>query len=134
MEATKINPWSWQDEFAYTQGWRISGPGTVVLLAGQTGVDGQGAVVHADDFESECRLLFDNLAEVMRGAGGSLDHVFKITAYLTDINDLDAFTRVKKEFFVKTWPAQTAIGISALALPGLRVEVDAIAALPAGAA
>jgi len=134
MEATKINPWSWQDEFAYTQGWRISGPGTVVLLAGQTGVDGQGAVVHADDFESECRLLFDNLAEVMRGAGGSLDDVFKITVYLTDINDLDAFTRVKKEFFVKTWPAQTAIGISALAVPGLRVEVDAIAALPAGAA
>jgi enamine deaminase RidA (YjgF/YER057c/UK114 family) len=129
MDVTKINPWGWQDEFGYTQAWRIAGAESIVLLAGQTGVDAAGEVVHADDFEAECRLLFSNLAEVMRQAGGTLDDIFRITVYLTDIEKLGVFAEIKKEFFVNRWPAQTAIGISQLALPGLQVEVEATAVL-----
>jgi enamine deaminase RidA (YjgF/YER057c/UK114 family) len=133
MRITKINPWSWQDDFGFTQAWRLDGVGSLVLLSGQTGVDADGAVVHADDFEAECRLLFDNIAEVMRRAGGNLDDIFMITVYLTDIGDLAAFTEVEKEYFVLRLPARTAVGVTGLAVPGLRVEVEATAVLPAGA-
>jgi enamine deaminase RidA (YjgF/YER057c/UK114 family) len=132
MRITKINPWSWQDDFGFTQAWRLEAVGSLVLLSGQTGVDADGAVVHVDDFRAECRLLFGNLAEVMRQAGGSLEDIFMITVYLTDIGDLAAFTEVEREFFVTRLPARTAVGVTALAVPGLRVEVEATAALPAG--
>ena len=131
MRATKIDPWSWQDDFGFTQAWRIDGAASLVLLSGQTGVDADGKVVHAD-LQAECRLLFENLAEVMRRAGGSLDDIFMITVYMTDIGDLAAFTKVQKEFFVTRLPARTAVGVTALAVPGLRVEVEATAVLPAG--
>jgi enamine deaminase RidA (YjgF/YER057c/UK114 family) len=132
MRITKIDPWWWQDDFGFTQAWRLDDPGSLVLLSGQTGVDADGAVVHADDFAAECRLLFENLAEVMRQAGGSLDDIFMITVYLTDIGDLAAFTDVEKEFFVTRLPARTAVGVTALAVLGLRVEVEATAVLSAG--
>jgi enamine deaminase RidA (YjgF/YER057c/UK114 family) len=132
MRITKINPWSRQDDFGFTQAWRLDDPGSLVLLSGQTGVDADGGVVHADDLEAECRLLFENLAELMREAGGSLDDIFMITVYLTDIHDLAAFTEVEKEYFVTRWPARTAVGVTALAVPGLRVEVEATAVLPEG--
>lgn len=132
MRTTKIDPWTWQDDFGFTQAWRLDGVGSLVLLSGQTGVDADGAVVHGDDFRAECRLLFENVAEVMRQAGGSLDDIFMITVYLTDIGDLQAFTEVEREFFVTRLPARTAVGITALAVPGLRVEVEATAVLPEG--
>jgi enamine deaminase RidA (YjgF/YER057c/UK114 family) len=129
MRATKIDPWSWQDEWGFTQAWRLDGAGSLVLLSGQTGVDEGGQVAHPDDFQAECRLLFTNLAEVMRQAGGSLDDIFMITVYLTDIGDLAAFTEVEREFFRTRLPARTAVGVTALAVPGLRVEVEATAVL-----
>jgi 2-iminobutanoate/2-iminopropanoate deaminase len=88
--------------------------------------------VHADDLGAECRLLFENIGAVMRRAGGSLDDIYMITVYLTDIGDLPTFTEVEREFFVTRLPARTAVGITALAVPGLRVEVEATAVLPAG--
>jgi enamine deaminase RidA (YjgF/YER057c/UK114 family) len=130
MRTTKVDPWSWQDDFGFTQAWRIDGARSLVLLSGQTGVDADGKVVHANDFQAECRLLFDNIAEVMRQAGGSLDDIFMITVYMTDIGDLAAFTEVEKEHFTTRLPARTAVGVTALAVPGLRVEVEATAVLP----
>jgi enamine deaminase RidA (YjgF/YER057c/UK114 family) len=130
MRTTKIDPWTWQDDFGFTQAWRLDGVGSLVLLSGQTGVDADGEVVHADDFQAECRLLFDNIAEVIRQAGGSLEDIFMITVYMTDIGDLPAFTEVEKEFFVTRLPARTAVGVTALAVTGLRVEVEATAVLP----
>jgi enamine deaminase RidA (YjgF/YER057c/UK114 family) len=131
MRTTKVDPWSWQDDFGFTQAWRLDGVGSLVLLSGQTGVDEDGKVVHPDDFDAECRLLFSNITEVMQQAGGSLDDIFMITVYMTDIADLAAFTNVEKEFFVTRLPARTAVGVTALAVPGLRVEVEATAVLPA---
>ena len=130
MRTTKIDPWTWQDDFGFTQAWRIDGAASLVLLSGQTGVDADGEVVHADDFDAECRLLFENLAAVMRQAGGTLDDVFMITVYMTDIGELAAFTRVEREYFTTRLPARTAVGVTALAVPGLRVEVEATAVLP----
>jgi enamine deaminase RidA (YjgF/YER057c/UK114 family) len=132
MRTTKIDPWTWQDDFGFTQAWRLDGVGSLVLLSGQTGVDADGSVVQADDLRAECRLLFHNIAAVMHRAGGSLDDIYMITVYLTDIGDLPAFTEVEREFFFTRLPARTAVGITALAVPGLRVEVEATAVLPDG--
>jgi 2-iminobutanoate/2-iminopropanoate deaminase len=129
MRATKVNPWSWQDEWGFTQAWRLDGAGPLVLLSGQTGVDADGRIVHPDDLEAECRLLFANLADVMREAGGTLDDVFRITVFLTNIGDLGTFTSIEREFFVSRLPARTAVGVTALAVPGLRVEVEATAVI-----
>ena len=53
----------------------------------------------------------------------------KLTVYLTDINRLPDYGRIKAGFIAGQQPASTAIGVTAPAMPGLMIEVDAIAVL-----
>ena len=43
MERTQINPWSWQDEFGYSQGWRVDGPASILFIAGQVALAPDGS-------------------------------------------------------------------------------------------
>ena len=128
METVRINPWKWQDAFGFSQGWRLERPQALVIASGQTGVDADGAVVHPDDFEAETRLLFENMRMVLEGAGATFADVFKLTVFLLDMDAQNAaFNRVKPEFFGDHAPAQTTVEVSALAVPGLSLEVEAMA-------
>jgi enamine deaminase RidA (YjgF/YER057c/UK114 family) len=51
----------------------------------------------------------------------------KLTVYLTDIGRLRDFGRVRGEFLPGPPPASTAVEVTALALPGMMVEVEAVA-------
>ena len=48
--------------------------------------------------------------------------------YLTDMADRAAFNEVYQRFFAKPWPVRAAVGVAALAVEGMRVEVTAMAA------
>jgi enamine deaminase RidA (YjgF/YER057c/UK114 family) len=128
MDKTEINPWTWQDQWGFSQAWKVEG-GTVVFLAGQTGVDDDGEFVHHDDFEGEVRLMFDNMRRVMEEAGGSLQDVVRLTVFIKDMDKIWDFTRIKKDVFGDYQPAQSAIGVSTLAVPELTLEVEATAVL-----
>jgi enamine deaminase RidA (YjgF/YER057c/UK114 family) len=129
VEREPIDPWTWQQEWGFTQAWKVDGAKSVVFLAGQTGVDDDGDFVSHDDFEGEVRLMFDNMRRVMEQAGGSLDDVVRLTVFIKDMSKIDDFTRIKKEIFRDPPPAQSAIGVSTLAVPELTLEVEATAVL-----
>jgi enamine deaminase RidA (YjgF/YER057c/UK114 family) len=76
--------------------------------------------------QSECTLQALKLA--LEGAGSSMDRVMHLTIYLNDINERAAFNEVYKRFFAKPWPVRAAIGVAALGVKGMRVEVTAMAA------
>jgi len=53
-----------------------------------------------------------------------------MTVYLTDIGRVRDFASVRNEFIdVGRPPASTAVEVSSLALPGMMIEVQAIAVL-----
>jgi len=52
-----------------------------------------------------------------------------LVTYHTDMRDIMRFLEVKNRYFTKDYPAWTAIGVSALAMPGLLVEIKATAVL-----
>jgi 2-iminobutanoate/2-iminopropanoate deaminase len=54
----------------------------------------------------------------------------RVTVYLTDVNDRTKINPVRQEFFGSTRPASTLIGVNELAIPGMKVEIEAIAGLP----
>ena len=82
------------------------------------------------DLEGQTRHAFQNLRTVLQEAGASFDDVVKVTLYLTDISRIRDAARVRDEFIdTARPPASTAIGVAGLALPGLMIEVDAIAVL-----
>ena len=129
MEKRQINPWSWQDRFGFSQAWRVDGAQSIVFVSGQTALSGEGELVGEGDFEAQTRQVFENLRTVLGEAGASLEDVVKVNVYLTDMGNLRDFGRIKADYIPGPQPASTAIGVTALALPGLMLEVEAVAAV-----
>jgi 2-iminobutanoate/2-iminopropanoate deaminase len=129
MNRQQINPWTWQDQFGFSQAWRVDDAQSIVFVSGQGPLSPEGQLVGEGDFEAQTRQVFENLRTVLSAAGASFDAITKITVYLTDIGTLRDFGRIKAEFIPGDQPASTALEVSSLALPGMMIEVEAIAAL-----
>jgi enamine deaminase RidA (YjgF/YER057c/UK114 family) len=127
MERRQVNPWSWQDRFGFSQAWRVDGAGSTVYLAGQGPISADGELVGEGDFEVQVRQTLANVRTVLEHAGASLDSVVKLTVYLTDIGQLREYGRIRAEAMPGPPPAGTAVQVGALAVPGMMIEVDAVA-------
>ena len=127
MERQAVNPWKWQDQFGFVQANLVSGAEKVLYCSGQLSVDDNGSVVHADDMAAQMGKALDNLEAVLSGAGMALENVVKLTIYVTDIDAaLQAYPSMAGRLAADK-SAQTLIGVSRLAFPGLMVEMDATA-------
>ena len=80
------------------------------------------------DIVTQCECTLQALKDALERAGSGLDRVLHLTIYLTDMADRPAFNEVYKRFFAKPWPVRAAVGVAALAVAGMRVEVTAMAA------
>jgi reactive intermediate/imine deaminase len=129
VEYQQVNPWTWQDAAGFSQAWRVDGARSIVLVSGQTPISPEGELVGADDFEGQVRQVFENLGTVLEAAGAGFEAVVKMTVYLTDMSRLREYMRIKGEFITGKHPASTALGVTALARPGMMVEVEALAVL-----
>jgi 2-iminobutanoate/2-iminopropanoate deaminase len=129
MRKRQVNPWSWQDQFGFSQAWRVDGAEAVVFVAGQGPLSPDGRLVGEGDFDAQVRQTFANLSTVLEQAGASLESVVKLGVYLTDIAMLREYGRIRAELMPGPAPASTAVQIGALALPGMLLEVEAIAVL-----
>jgi 2-iminobutanoate/2-iminopropanoate deaminase len=102
--------------------------GNLLFVTGCTGVTADGQLV-ADDVVEQTRQVFRNLQAILAAAGASFSDVLKVTTYLTDVSDQPLINPVRQEVFGQTRPASTLVQISALAVPGAKVEIDLVAGL-----
>jgi 2-iminobutanoate/2-iminopropanoate deaminase len=103
--------------------------GDLLFVSGFVPVDGDGRLVGGDDVVAQTRQVFANLAAVLTAAGATFADVVKVTVYLTNIEDRARINPVRQEVFCDTRPASTLVEVSALATPGAKVEIDAVALL-----
>jgi enamine deaminase RidA (YjgF/YER057c/UK114 family) len=71
--------------------------------------------------------VFSNLGEVLAATGTSFANVVKVTVFLTDVDDRARINPVRQEAFGEARPASTLVEISRLAVPGAKIEVEAVA-------
>jgi 2-iminobutanoate/2-iminopropanoate deaminase len=93
-----------------------------------------GEVLHPFDTESQCRSIYRALGALLEDLGGSLADVVKLTVFMRDLSEVEATLRVRREFWPGNPPSSTTVGISQIGLPteSLRLEIEAVAAVPAG--
>jgi reactive intermediate/imine deaminase len=103
--------------------------GDTLYVSGIVPVDAQGAVVGGDDVVAQTRQVFAIMERVLAAAGATPGDVVKVTVYLLDIGDRPLINPVRQEFFGSARPASTLVEVSRLAVPGARVEIEAIAHL-----
>jgi reactive intermediate/imine deaminase len=103
--------------------------GQLVAVSGQVPLDGQGRLA-GQDARAQVRQVFDNLTAALAAAGASMEHVVKLTVYLTDLADLEAFREIRDAYIsLDKPPASTLVQVSGLVNPAFRVEIDALAAI-----
>jgi reactive intermediate/imine deaminase len=112
------------EPFRIAQGYRV---GDLVIVSGQAAIDGEGQLVGVGDFDAQAEQTFANLRRTLEAAGSSLEKVVKVTIYLTDMSNFSKIVELRGRHFTEPWPADTIVGVTALALPELEIEIEAIA-------
>jgi len=130
MAQRKVNPWKWQDQFAFSQAIEVSGASRTLYCAGQTSVDGEGTPMHAGDMSAQVDQAFRNLATVLEASGFTLSDVVRLNYYTTDVDRFFQAHGVVQRHLgqAASQPAGTLLGVARLAFPDLLVEIEATAA------
>ena len=103
--------------------------GDTLYVSGIVPVDAAGVLVGGDDVVAQTRQVFAIMGRVLAAAGAKPADVAKVTVYLLDIDDRPLINPVRQEFFGSNRPASTLVEVSRLAVPGARVEIEAVAHL-----
>ena len=112
------------EPYLLSQGFRV---GDLVIVSGQAALDEHGNVVGVGDFDAQAEQVFRNLSRVLEAGGSSLDRVVKVTIFLTDMANFRKIVELRRRWFTPPYPADTIVEVSALALPELEIEIEAIA-------
>ncbi len=111
----------------------VTGPGKWLFLAG-VGAEAEkdGSILHVGDFSAQCRYAYEKIGKLLAAHGGKMSDVVKLVTYVVDIKDRDAMNKCRAEAFKGgPLPVHTFLVISELARPGMVVEMDVIAVVPA---
>jgi len=104
--------------------------GDLLFVSGIVPVDENRELVGDDDVVAQARAVFANMSDVLAAAGCTFADVVKVTVFLTEVADRPLVNPVREEFFGETRPASTLVEISALVIPGAKIEVEAVALVP----
>jgi enamine deaminase RidA (YjgF/YER057c/UK114 family) len=105
--------------------------GSMVFVRGQVGQDLDTAVnVGVGDAAAQAEQAMKNIQQLLTEAGAKLEHICKITIYLTDPRFREAVYRVVGRWLRGVYPVSTGIVVAGLARPEWLVEIDVTAVIP----
>jgi enamine deaminase RidA (YjgF/YER057c/UK114 family) len=105
--------------------------GSMVFVRGQVGQDLDTAEsVAIGDPGAQAERAMSNVALLLKEAGAELNHICKITIYLTDPRFREPVYRTVGRWLKGVYPVSTGVVVSALARPEWLVELDVIAVIP----
>lgn len=102
--------------------------GNMLYLSGALGSDATNKKLVPGGIEAETKQTLENIKATLERNGSDLDHVVKCTVFMADIQEWPKMNEVYKKYFLKHFPARSAVAGSGLAL-GARVEIECIAVL-----
>ncbi len=128
-----INPPELGAPRGWTNGVVAPAAGRLLFIAGQTGVDCAPSGTTAD-FTAQFDAALAKMLTVLHAAGGSADHIARMTVYVAD---LDAYRAARSQLrsvgqtrIGQRYPAMTLVEVSRLFDEGALVEIETTAVLP----
>ena len=112
-------------QIAEVQGARM------IYLSGQVPAD-ERYVVHSTDFRDQVNKVFDNIEAGLATVGAGLDHIVKMTTFITDEANIPALREVRSVRLgnVDPPPCNTLLVVKRLAEPEFQIEIEVVAAVP----
>jgi 2-iminobutanoate/2-iminopropanoate deaminase len=103
--------------------------GDFIFVSGQVAVDPATQQLITGDIATETRQVLNNIKALLEGCGASLADVVKCGVFLAKAEDFGAMNTVYAEFFGDAKPARATV-VTGFAVPGIHVEIEAIAYQP----
>jgi enamine deaminase RidA (YjgF/YER057c/UK114 family) len=129
MEKKFINPPTLSTPRGYTHVVTATG-GKMVFIAGQVAWDAKGEIVGKGDLRAQATQVYENLKAALAAAGATFTDVVKMNTYIVNFKaaDLPIIREVRAKYFLQeNLPASTLVGVQALAVDGLLIEIEVIA-------
>ena len=102
----------------------------VVHLAGQVALDREFGIVGGDDLGEQTRAAMRNVEAALTAAGAAWDDVVRRTVYTLHPTEYETITAAIDEVTGGAeHPAQTIVGVTGLAVPGLLIEIECTAVI-----
>jgi enamine deaminase RidA (YjgF/YER057c/UK114 family) len=126
-----LQPEGWAKPLGYSNG--VMAEGRQIHVAGQIGWNAK-AEFESDDLVAQIRQALQNIVAVLKAGGAEPRHLVSLTWYFVDKREylarLKEVGAVYREILGKTYPAMTAVQVSALIEDRARVEIQAVAVIP----
>jgi 2-iminobutanoate/2-iminopropanoate deaminase len=106
---------------SFSKAVAVGGSGRTVYVSGN--------IARGSSMAEQANGCIDQIEAALRAVGGSLQHVVRITAWLTSLDAYSEYNRVRGERFGANLPASAAVQVAGL-LQGALIEIDAIAFIP----
>ncbi|WP_182283947.1 RidA family protein [Comamonas testosteroni] len=108
--------------------WAVKAGGSMLFTAhGPVREDGS---IDTGTIAEQARLTFANLRRAVHAANGTLADVTQVLIYMTEVGDMPVIDAVYREFFDAPYPNRSSMGVAALVVPGMKIEIVAYAMLP----
>jgi 2-iminobutanoate/2-iminopropanoate deaminase len=111
----------------YSPGMRLD---RLIFVSGQGATNAATGEFAGLDIDSQTEQVLKNIAAILEAGGSDLGHVLRCGVFLMDMRDFPRMNAVCERMFGSHRPARTTVQVASLPVPGLRVEIDAIAYRP----
>ena len=105
---------------------RVVKNGPLVFVSGTTSLDAKGRV-QGKDAGAQTLVTMRKIEAGLKSAGARLKDLVRLTIFVTDIHDMGAVTKALDKALKGTVVSSTLVAVTALAVPGLLVEIEATA-------
>ena len=113
------------EQYGFTNCVRL---GDVLYLSGISALDPQGRPI-GDDIETQTVHTFRNIERVLRAAGSDLDRILQMTSFVVELpRNGSGYVAARRSILTRPTYTSATIGVSALMVPGLLLEVQCCAA------
>lgn len=111
---------------AFVHGLEVPADSRILYVSGQIGSGPDGSI--PEDMTGQATVTWTNIREILRSADMDIENIVKMTAYLTDADDLAAYGAVRAAVLGDHRPTSTLLFVPTLVMPALKVEVEVVAA------
>lgn len=128
MKIENIKPDGYVMKGVYTPAKKIDlGDSYLIFVSGVQAPKGEFNEVATEDVAEQTKLIFEEINDILKQAGASLDDVVKAVIYLKDINDFEVVSPIRAEYFKNSMPVSTMVEVGGFVRKGSKVEIEVTA-------
>lgn len=99
----------------------------MIFVSGVQAPKDENHKVITDDIEEQTKLVYEDIAKILAKADATLEDIVKTVTYITDMNEFDKISKIRREYFKDSMPVSTLIEVNRMTRDGARIEVEATA-------